>query len=67
MRSMSSGTATVTLPGDTEILITRTFEAPRHLVYRACTEPDLIKRWWSGKRGEVISVEIDMRVGGRWR
>jgi uncharacterized protein YndB with AHSA1/START domain len=63
----SSGSAAVTLPTDTQIHITRTFDAPRHLVYRAYTEPDLIKRWWSGERGEVTSVEVDLRVGGRWR
>jgi uncharacterized protein YndB with AHSA1/START domain len=62
-----SGKASVTLPGETQILITREFDAPRHLVYRACTEPELVKRWWSGLRGEVTSVEIDLRVGGRWR
>ena len=37
------------------------------MVYRASTEPDLVKRWWSGRRGEVTSVEIDLRVGGKWR
>ena len=63
----SSGKAVVTLPNDTQILITREFDAPAHLVYRASTEPELIKRWWAGKRGEVTSVEIDLRVGGRWR
>ncbi len=63
----SSGKAVVTLPSDMQILITREFDAPRHLVWRAVTEPDLVKRWWSGKRGEVTSVEIDLRVGGRWR
>jgi uncharacterized protein YndB with AHSA1/START domain len=63
----SSGTAVVTLPGDKQILITREFAAPRHLVYRACTEPDLVKRWWAGRRGVVTSVELDLRVGGRWR
>ena len=63
----SSGTAVVTLPGDTQILITRGFDAPKHLVYRAYTEPDLIARWWSGERGEVTSVDVDLRVGGAWR
>jgi uncharacterized protein YndB with AHSA1/START domain len=63
----SSGTATVTLPTDEQILITREFDAPRHLVYRAWTTPELVKRWWSGQRGEVISAEIDLRVGGMWR
>jgi uncharacterized protein YndB with AHSA1/START domain len=63
----SSHTAVVTLPTDTQILITREFAAPKHLVYRAWTTPDLIKRWWSGDRGEVTSVEVDLRVGGTWR
>jgi uncharacterized protein YndB with AHSA1/START domain len=63
----SSGTAVVTLPTDTQILITRDFDAPRHLVYKAWTTPELIKRWWSGDRGEVTSVEVDLRVGGGWR
>jgi uncharacterized protein YndB with AHSA1/START domain len=63
----TSGTAKVTLPSDNQILITRDFNAPRHLVYRAWTTPELVKRWWSGRRGEVTSIEIDLRVGGRWR
>jgi uncharacterized protein YndB with AHSA1/START domain len=63
----SSGTATVTLPTDEQILIKREFDAPRHLVYRAWTEPELVKRWWSGRRGEVTLAEIDLRVGGKWR
>jgi uncharacterized protein YndB with AHSA1/START domain len=57
----------VTLPTDTQIPITREFDAPKHLVYRAWTTPELIERWWSGKRGEVTSVEVDLRVGGTWR
>ena len=67
MATTSTGTAVVTLPTDTEILITREFNAPRHLVYEAWTKPELVKRWWSGKRGEMILAEIDLRVGGRWR
>jgi uncharacterized protein YndB with AHSA1/START domain len=43
----SSGTATVTLQGDREIVIAREFNAPKHLVYRALTEPELVKRWWN--------------------
>jgi uncharacterized protein YndB with AHSA1/START domain len=57
----------VTLPSDTQIRITREFDAPKHLVYRAWTEPELIKRWWSGDRGTVLSAEVDLRVGGTWR
>jgi uncharacterized protein YndB with AHSA1/START domain len=63
----TSGTATVELPADDQILITREFDAPKHLVYRAYTTPELVKRWWSGQRGEVTLAEIDLRVGGRWR
>ncbi len=63
----SSGTAVVTLPTDTQILITREFAAPKHLVYKAWTTPELIKRWWSGGRGEVTTADVDLRVGGTWR
>jgi uncharacterized protein YndB with AHSA1/START domain len=63
----SSKTAVVTLPTDTQILITRDFNAPKHLVYKAYTTPELIKRWWSGDRGTVTTAEIDPRVGGKWR
>jgi uncharacterized protein YndB with AHSA1/START domain len=65
--AVSSGTAKVTLPTDEQILITREFDAPRHLVYRAWTTPDLVRRWWPGKRGRMTVAEIDLRVGGRWR
>jgi uncharacterized protein YndB with AHSA1/START domain len=64
---MASGTATVTLPTDEQILITREFDAPRELVYKAWTTPELVRRWWHAKRGEVTVVEIDLRVGGKWR
>ena len=63
----SSRTAVVTLPTDKQIQITREFAAPRQLVYKAYTTPELIRRWWSGDRGEVTSAEVDLRVGGRWR
>jgi uncharacterized protein YndB with AHSA1/START domain len=67
MAVTSSRQAVVTLPGDTQILITREFDAPARLVYRAWTEPELVRRWWSGDRGKVTSVDIDLRVGGTWR
>jgi uncharacterized protein YndB with AHSA1/START domain len=59
--------ARLSLPADTQILITREFDAPRRLVWRAYTEPELIKRWWAGLRGTVTSVDVDLRVGGHWR
>jgi uncharacterized protein YndB with AHSA1/START domain len=67
MAATSTGSAVVTLPTDTTIHIVREFDAPRHLVYRAWTTPELVQRWWSGLRGNVTSAEIDLRVGGRWR
>jgi len=67
MTVTSSRKAVVTLPEDTQILITREFDAPARLVYRAWTEPELVRRWWSGDRGEMTSAEIDLRVGGTWR
>jgi uncharacterized protein YndB with AHSA1/START domain len=63
----SSRTATVTLPTDEQILITREFAAPKHLVYEAFTTPELVRKWWSAKRGEMTVCEIDLRVGGAWR
>ena len=67
METTGSRSAKVTLPTDTQILITREFDAPRELVYKAYTTPELVKRWWAGRRGNVTQVDIDLRVGGRWR
>src|ERR671918_1122679 len=67
MAVTSSGTATVSLPTDEQILITREFAAPKDLVYKAWTTPELVKRWWTAKRGEATVAEIDLRVGGVWR
>jgi uncharacterized protein YndB with AHSA1/START domain len=63
----TSRSATVTLPTDEQILITREFAAPQHLVFKAWTTPELVRRWWHANRGEVTQVDIDLRVGGRWR
>jgi uncharacterized protein YndB with AHSA1/START domain len=52
---------------DRQILIMRDLDAPRNLVYKAWTRPELVKRWWGGQRGEVTIAEIDLRVGGMWR
>ena len=66
MTVTSSETATLTLPTDEQILITREFDASKDLVFRAWTTPELVKRWWHAKRGTVTVVEIDLRVGGKW-
>jgi uncharacterized protein YndB with AHSA1/START domain len=67
MNAPPTNATVVSLPTDRQILITREFEAPPALVYAAWTTPDLIRRWWHAKRGEVTSVEVDLRVGGKWR
>jgi uncharacterized protein YndB with AHSA1/START domain len=67
MTMASSRTATVTLPTDEQILITREFDAPKELVYKAFTTPELVKRWWHANRGEMTVAEIDLQVGGKWR
>ena len=63
----TSGTATMTTPTDEQILITREFDAPKRLVWRAWTTAELVTRWWSGGRGEMTVCEIDLRPGGAWR
>ncbi len=63
----STKKARVTLPADTDILIVREFDAPPELVWKAWTTPELIARWWGAQRGEITSVEVDLRVGGSWR
>jgi uncharacterized protein YndB with AHSA1/START domain len=67
MAPATSGTAQVSLPADDQILIEREFAAPAQLVWRAVTEPDLVRRWWHAGRGEMTTCEIDLRVGGAWR
>ncbi|WP_142063923.1 SRPBCC family protein [Pseudarthrobacter sp. B4EP4b] len=62
-----TGILDVSFPSDEEVLITRTVNAPRHLIYKAWTTPDLVKRWWPGRRGEMTVAEMDFRVGGAWR
>ena len=65
--AVNSRSASLTLPTDEQILITREFDAPKELVYKAWTTPELVKRWWSAKRGATTVVEIDLRAGGKWR
>ena len=67
MSTTSSGSARVSLPAEDQILIEREFDAPKHLVYKAYTTPELVRRWWHANRGEMTDAEIDLRVGGRWR
>ena len=54
----------VTTPSDTEIRISRWFNAPRHLVYRALTEAAIIKRWLQPDGFSISECTSDMRIGG---
>ncbi len=54
--------------GEREIVITRTFNAPRELVYEAMVTPALVQRWLLGPPGWTMPLcEIDLRVGGKYR
>ncbi|GAA3838448.1 SRPBCC family protein [Sphaerisporangium flaviroseum] len=57
----------VTTPGDRAIVLTRTFEAPRHLVFDAWSKPELLKRWLGARGWNLVVCEVDLRVGGSWR
>ena len=60
--------AQVTLPSEREVKVTRSFRAPKALVYRAYTEPELVRQWLLGPPGWSMPVcEMDVRVGGRYR
>ncbi len=60
--------AAVTLPSDREVRVTRTFNAPRQLVWDAHTKPELVQIWQSGYDGWDLPVcEMDVRVGGKYK
>ncbi|KZB87563.1 SRPBCC family protein [Amycolatopsis regifaucium] len=60
-------TLSVVKSGDLEIVMTRSFNAPRALVFDAWTKAELVRRWFGPRDWEVSECEIDLRVGGRWR
>jgi uncharacterized protein YndB with AHSA1/START domain len=65
---MTIDKAQVTLPSDREVKVTRSFRAPRGLVYRAYTEAQLVQKWLLGPPGWSMPIcEMDVRVGGRYR
>ena len=61
------GSAVITLPSDTVIVITRVFDAPAELLFKAYTTPELVKRWWGFAEDAWKVCEIDLKVGGKWR
>ncbi len=63
-----TGALQITTPSDREIVMTRTFDAPRRLVWDAYTKPELLTQWLGVFGGWTFAVcEIDLRVGGRYR
>lgn len=67
MTADQTSTLKVSLPSDLEIAMSRVFNAPRELVFRAHTDPDLVPRWW-GQRGSTTIVDtMDVKPGGAWR
>src|SRR3954463_14995192 len=58
----------VTQPSEREVKTARSFKAPRELVYKAYTTPELVKRWLLGPPGWTMPIcEMDVRVGGKYR
>jgi len=60
-------TTLIAPPGQPTLKITRWFDAPRDLVWKAVTTPALVQRWWAPPCVELLSCEMDVRVGGHWR
>jgi uncharacterized protein YndB with AHSA1/START domain len=60
---------TVEQTSDREIVVTRTFDAPVHLVFEAWTRPELFKQWWVPKSigMSLLACEMDVRIGGKYR
>ena len=67
MTAMTPPQAQITLPSPEQIVITREFAAPKHLVFQAYTTPELVRRWWSPDLGPMSVADIDLREGGTWR
>jgi uncharacterized protein YndB with AHSA1/START domain len=62
-----SGKTTVTTPTDTEIRMSRVFDAPRDLVFEAHSSAEHMRNWWGPRKYETVSAEVDFRPGGKWR
>src|SRR5215471_2196733 len=63
----NTGTLEVTTPTDCEIVMTRVFDAPRHMVFDAFTRPELLKRWFGPRGWSLVVCDVDLRVGGGFR
>ncbi|WP_018220006.1 SRPBCC family protein [Salinispora pacifica] len=64
---MTAKTLRVTTPTPTDIVLTRVFNAPRHLVFDTLTKPELLRRWFGARGWRLVECEVELRVGGSWR
>jgi uncharacterized protein YndB with AHSA1/START domain len=63
----NTGTLKVTTRGDREVVMTRVFDAPRHLVFDAFSKPELLKRWFGPRGWSLVVCEVDLKVSGGFR
>jgi uncharacterized protein YndB with AHSA1/START domain len=67
MAVKSKPVVTLTMPSDKDLVITAVLDAPRRLVFEACTKPEHVKQWWGPRRMPLTVCQIDLRPGGAWR
>jgi len=67
MATASKYEMTITVLSDTEIQVTREFDAPREIVFKAMTDPALLAKWWGPRRYKTVVDQLDVRPGGKWR
>jgi uncharacterized protein YndB with AHSA1/START domain len=67
LNDTTSSKLIVSTPSDRQIRMERVFDAPRELVYRAFTEPELVPRWWGFRTSKTVVDKMEVRPGGSWR
>jgi uncharacterized protein YndB with AHSA1/START domain len=67
MPASNAKTSAATNPLERELTLTRVFDAPRELVFRAWTEPEHLKQWWGPRGFTTPACDVDLRVGGTWK
>jgi uncharacterized protein YndB with AHSA1/START domain len=66
-KSMSASNHTISEPAERVLVIERVFDAPRHLVFKAWTEPERLMRWWGPRGFTMTYCKMDLRPGGAYR
>jgi uncharacterized protein YndB with AHSA1/START domain len=67
MPAKNNSSSTLTILSEREVVMTRIFDAPRELVFKAHTDPNLIPQWWGLRNNTTIVEKMDVRPGGTWR